>query len=46
MPGGTIRPTFRLANDRGLPVSETFRDNENLSSTYFMQFGIRYIFNQ
>jgi hypothetical protein len=44
-PGGTVKPTFRLANDRGLPVSKTFRDNENLSSTYYMQFGLRYIFN-
>jgi len=45
-PGGTIRPTFRLANDRGLPVSQTFRDNLSLASTYYMQFGIRYIFGQ
>ena len=46
VPGGTVRPTFRLANDRGKPVSETFRDNVNLSSTYYMQMGVRYIFNQ
>jgi hypothetical protein len=46
VPGGTVRPTFRLANDRGKPVSETFRDNVNLSSTYYMQLGVRYIFNQ
>jgi len=43
-PGGTIRPTFRLALDRGQPVKQTFRDNLNNSSTYFMQFGLRYIF--
>jgi hypothetical protein len=44
VPGGAVRPTFRLANDRGMPVSETFRDNINLSSTYYMQMGVRYIF--
>jgi outer membrane receptor protein involved in Fe transport len=44
-PGGTQRPTFRLAPDRGQLVSETFRDNLTLSSTYYMQFGLRYIFN-
>ncbi|ANE52882.1 TonB-dependent receptor [Flavisolibacter tropicus] len=44
-PGGTTKPTFRLAVDRNNPVTETFRDNANLSSTYYMQFGIRYIFN-
>lgn len=45
-PGGTTRPNFTLASDRGRPVTETFRDNINLSSTYYMQFGVRYIFNQ
>ena len=44
-PGGTTVPTFRLATDRGLPVTTTFRDNISLSSTYYMQFGLRYIFN-
>lgn len=39
------RPTFQLANDRGLPVSTTYRDDVSLSSTYYMQFGLRYIFN-
>ena len=44
-PGGTTKPTFRLATDRGLPVTNTFRDVETISSTYYMQFGLRYIFN-
>ncbi|MBL7859078.1 MAG: TonB-dependent receptor [Cyclobacteriaceae bacterium] len=44
-PGGTTKPTFRLQTDRGLPVSETFRDNNSITSTYYMQFGLRYIFN-
>lgn len=43
-PGGTTRPTFRLALDRGKPVTQSYRDNLTTSSTYFMQFGLRYIF--
>lgn len=45
VPGGTVRPTFRLQADRGMPVSTTFRDTNSITSTYYMQFGIRYIFN-
>jgi hypothetical protein len=45
VPGGTVRPTFRLQTDRGLPVSETYRDTNSIASTYYMQFGLRYIFN-
>ena len=44
-PGGTTRPTFRLATDRGQIITSTFRDNVSVFSTYFMQFGFRYIFN-
>ncbi len=44
-PGGTTRPTFRLAADRGNIITSTFRDVVSTASTYFMQFGIRYIFN-
>jgi hypothetical protein len=45
VPGGTVRPTFRLQTDRGQPVTSTYRDNNSITSTYYMQFGIRYIFN-
>ncbi|MBA2329473.1 MAG: TonB-dependent receptor [Flavisolibacter sp.] len=45
VPGGTVRPTFRLQQDRGKLATETFRDDLTLSSTYYMQFGLRYIFN-
>ena len=45
VPGGAVTPTFRLQADRGQPVSETFRDNNSITSTYYMQFGLRYIFN-
>jgi hypothetical protein len=43
--GGTVKPTFRLQSDRGQPVATTYRDNNTITSTYYMQFGIRYIFN-
>ncbi|WP_345168821.1 TonB-dependent receptor [Nibribacter koreensis] len=44
-PDGTVRPTFRLATDRGLPVSTSYRPLVAIESTYYMQFGLRYIFN-
>jgi outer membrane receptor protein involved in Fe transport len=44
VPGGTVRPIFRLATDRNAPLTETFRDNTTITSTYYMQFGVRYIF--
>ena len=43
--GSATRPTFRLALDRGVPVTSTYRDNVSVFSTYSMQFGFRYIFN-
>ncbi|MBS7562895.1 TonB-dependent receptor [Mucilaginibacter sp. Bleaf8] len=42
---GTVKPTFNLATDRGSLITNTFRDDVSLNSTYFMQFGLRYIFN-
>lgn len=45
VPGGTVKPTFQLATDRNALVTETFRDNVSVTSTYYMQFGLRYIFN-
>jgi hypothetical protein len=44
-PGGALKPTFRLQVDRNNPLTSTFRDNVSTASTYFMQFGIRYLFN-
>jgi len=43
--GGTVVPTFRLAASQGAPVTNTFRDNVSVFSTYSMQFGLRYNFN-
>jgi hypothetical protein len=42
--GGTVIPTFRLATDRNAPITQTFRDNVSITSTYYMQMGVRYIF--
>jgi hypothetical protein len=43
--GGTTKPTFRLATDNNNLITNTYRDVIGLSSTYYMQFGLRYIFN-
>ncbi|MEJ7829975.1 MAG: hypothetical protein WKF91_17330, partial [Segetibacter sp.] len=46
VPGGTTIPTFRLATDIVGPNTGTFRDILGITSTYYMQFGLRYIFGQ
>jgi hypothetical protein len=43
--GGTVTPTFRLATDRGQPITSTYRNSVTTSSTYYMQVGVRYLFN-
>ena len=43
--GGTVKPTFKLNPYNSTMLSQTFHDNLGYSSTYFMQLGIRYIFN-
>lgn len=43
--GGTVIPTFRLADFNNDLVRTTFSDNQTISSTYYMQFGVRYNFN-
>ncbi|MCW3073735.1 MAG: TonB-dependent receptor [Flaviaesturariibacter sp.] len=43
-PGGATRPTFWLNTVNNRPVTESFRDNVSISSTYYMQFGLRYLF--
>ncbi|MEQ1677758.1 MAG: carboxypeptidase regulatory-like domain-containing protein [Chitinophagaceae bacterium] len=45
IPGGAIKPEFNLALDRGQIITNTFRDNVTITSTYYMQFGLRYLFN-
>jgi len=45
VPGGSVIPQFRLATSQGQIVTRTFRDNISTSSTYSVQFGVRYLFN-
>jgi outer membrane receptor protein involved in Fe transport len=46
VPGGTVKPTFNVALDpSGNLPTETYRTLQTTASTYFMQFGLRYIFN-
>ena len=44
-PGGTVVPTYRLAAVNNQIITRTFRDNVSVTSTYSVQFGLRYIFN-
>ena len=41
----TTKPTFRMAAANGDIVKSTFGTSQTISSTYYMQFGIRYNFN-
>ena len=43
-PGGTVKPMFKLQTDRNHPLAETYRDNVSVTSTYYMQFSLRYLF--
>jgi hypothetical protein len=45
IPGGAVVPSFKLATDRGQMITRTFRDRVDINSTYSIQLGIRYIFN-
>ncbi|WP_432713776.1 TonB-dependent receptor [Pedobacter sp.] len=43
--GGTTKPTFRMATSNGDIVRDSFGTTQTISSTYYMQFGVRYNFN-
>ncbi len=45
VPGGTVKPTFRLNPYNNTMLTKTFMNTLGYSSTFSMQFGIRYIFN-
>lgn len=45
VPGGSQAPIFTLAQDRGQMITRTFRDVVSTASTYQIQLGLRYIFN-
>jgi outer membrane receptor protein involved in Fe transport len=40
----TVKPTFKLATTNGDVIRSTFTTNTSISSTYYMQFGVRYNF--
>ncbi|AIM37295.1 TonB-dependent receptor [Sphingobacterium sp. ML3W] len=44
-PDGTTAPTFRMGYANGDIIKELSRPNETISSTYFMQFGVKFKFN-
>ncbi|MCY1541884.1 hypothetical protein D9M68_775970 [compost metagenome] len=44
-PNGSTQPTFRLNTVNGALISDSNRINTSISSTYYMQFGLRYSFN-
>lgn len=45
VPGGAVVPNFTLATDRNQMITRTFRDVVSTASTYSIQLGLRYIFN-
>ena len=44
-PDGNTKPTFRMGNMNGDIIREAQRPNETISSTYYMQFGLKFKFN-
>ena len=42
---GSTVPTFRMGNANGDIIRELQRPNESISSTYYMQFGVKFKFN-
>lgn len=46
VPGGAVKPTFRMNFNSGAIISEkTYRTTETIGSTYYLQFGLRMSFN-
>lgn len=44
-PDGTVKPTFQLNYNNGDVIRSTTYVNETISSTYYMQFGVKFRFN-
>lgn len=42
---GTVKPAFKLNTLNNALISESNRVNTSISSTYYMQFGLKYAFN-
>ena len=45
VPGGSVKPIYKLNPYNNTMLTNTFNNSVNYSSTYSMQLGIRYIFN-
>jgi hypothetical protein len=45
VPGGTVKPTYRLNPYNNTMLTKTFNDVISYASTYSLRFGVRYIFN-
>ncbi len=45
VPGGTVLPTFKLGTFNGQILTRTFSKLISTSSTYLVQFGLRYLLN-
>ncbi|WP_207421157.1 TonB-dependent receptor [Desertivirga brevis] len=44
-PGGDVQPVFQMATPGGKLLSDTFRNDVSLNSTYIIQLGLRYTLN-
>jgi len=44
-PDGSVKPTFNIGYNNGDAIRSTTYVNESISSTYYMQFGVRFSFN-
>lgn len=45
VPGGAVKPTFQLNTPNNELPTKSYQEVRTISSTYYMQFGIRYLFN-
>ena len=44
-PDGTVKPAFQIGYSNGDAVRSTTYINESITSTYYMQFGLKFTFN-
>ncbi|SKB90927.1 Carboxypeptidase regulatory-like domain-containing protein [Sphingobacterium nematocida] len=44
-PDGTTKPTFQIGYNNGDAIKSTTYVNESITSTYYMQFGVKFSFN-
>ncbi|UIR57600.1 carboxypeptidase regulatory-like domain-containing protein [Sphingobacterium sp. SRCM116780] len=44
-PDGTVKPNFQIGYNNGDAIKSTTYVNESITSTYYMQFGVKFTFN-